>query len=81
VTGQLLRQAAAHVVEVGRACVARARERDGIVAFNSPLGPVTTIAFGWLGLEEVMTPLQIAGSALVLVGVVVISLRPQAGKA
>jgi drug/metabolite transporter (DMT)-like permease len=27
-------------------------------------------------LEEVMTPLQIAGSALVLVGVVVISLRP-----
>jgi len=37
---------------------------------------VTTIVFGWLGLEEVMTPLQIAGSALVLVGVVVISLRP-----
>jgi drug/metabolite transporter (DMT)-like permease len=29
-----------------------------------------------LGLEEVMTPLQIAGSALVLVGVVVISLKP-----
>jgi len=28
-----------------------------------------------------MTPLQMAGSALVLVGVVVISLRPQAGKA
>ena len=46
------------------------------VAIIGALGPVTTIAFGWLGLEEVMTPLQIAGSALVLVGVVVISLRP-----
>ena len=50
------------------------------VAIIGALGPVTTIAFGWLGLEEVMTPLQIAGSALVLVGVVVISLRPRAAK-
>jgi drug/metabolite transporter (DMT)-like permease len=48
------------------------------VAIVGALGPVTTIAFGWLGLEEVMTPLQLAGSALVLVGVVVISLRPAA---
>jgi drug/metabolite transporter (DMT)-like permease len=39
------------------------------------------IAFGWLGLEEVMTPLQIAGSVLVLIGVVVISLRPRPEKA
>ena len=46
------------------------------VAIIGALGPVTTIVFGWLGLEEVMTPLQLAGSALVLVGVVVISLRP-----
>jgi drug/metabolite transporter (DMT)-like permease len=45
------------------------------VAIIGALGPVTTIAFGWLGLEEVMTPLQLAGSALVLVGVVVISIR------
>ena len=45
------------------------------VAIIGALGPVTTIAFGWLGLEEVMTPLQLAGSALVLVGVVVISLK------
>ena len=51
------------------------------VAIIGALGPVTTIAFGYLGLEEIMTPLQIAGSALVLVGVVVISLRPQAEKA
>jgi drug/metabolite transporter (DMT)-like permease len=48
------------------------------VAIIGALGPVTTIAFGYLGLEEIMTPLQIAGSALVLVGVVVISLRPGA---
>jgi drug/metabolite transporter (DMT)-like permease len=46
------------------------------VAIIGALGPVTTIVFGWLGLEEVMTPLQLAGSALVMVGVVVISLRP-----
>jgi hypothetical protein len=48
------------------------------VAIIGALGPVTTIAFGWLGLEEVMTPLQLANAALVLVGVVVISLRPAA---
>jgi len=45
------------------------------VAIVGALGPVTTIVLGWLGLEEVMTPLQLAGSALVLVGVVVISLK------
>jgi drug/metabolite transporter (DMT)-like permease len=50
------------------------------VAIIGAFGPVTTIAFGWLGLEEVMTPLQLLGSALVLVGVVVISLKPAAGK-
>jgi drug/metabolite transporter (DMT)-like permease len=51
------------------------------VAIVGALGPVTAIVFGWLGLEETMTPLQLAGSALVLVGVVVISLRPQTEKA
>jgi len=51
------------------------------VAIIGALGPVTTIAFGYFGLEEIMTPLQLAGSPLVLVGVVVISLRPQAKKA
>jgi drug/metabolite transporter (DMT)-like permease len=48
------------------------------VAIVGALGPVTTIAFGYLGLEEIMTPLQLMGSALVLVGVVVISLKPEA---
>ena len=45
------------------------------VAIVGSLGPITTIAFGYLGLEEVMTPLQLAGSALVLAGVVIISLK------
>lgn len=44
------------------------------VAIIGALGPVTATAFGYLGLEEILTTLQIAGSALVLVGVVVISL-------
>ena len=48
------------------------------VAIIGALGPVTTIALGWLGLEEIMSPLQILGAALVLVGVVVISVRPAA---
>ena len=48
------------------------------VAIIGALGPVTTIFFGWLGLEEVMTPLQMAGAAVVVVGVVIISLRPAA---
>jgi len=48
------------------------------VAIVGALGPVTTIAFGWLVLEEVMTPLQLTGAELVLVGVVIISLKPRA---
>jgi drug/metabolite transporter (DMT)-like permease len=51
------------------------------VAIIGALGPVTTIVFGWLGLEETMTPLQLAGAALVMVGVVVISLRPRPASA
>jgi drug/metabolite transporter (DMT)-like permease len=50
------------------------------VAIVGALGPVTTIAFGYLGLDEIMTPLQMLGSALVLVGVVVISLKPARAK-
>jgi drug/metabolite transporter (DMT)-like permease len=49
------------------------------VAIIGALGPVTAIVLGWLGLEEVLTPLQIAGTALVLVGVVAISLKPTRG--
>ena len=50
------------------------------VAIIGALGPVTTIGFGYLGLEESMTPQQLAGTALVLIGVVVISLKPVRGR-
>ncbi len=39
-------------------------------------GPVTTIALGWLGLEERMTPIQIFGTLLVLTGVLWVSVKP-----
>ena len=45
------------------------------VALFGALGPVTTLFFGWMGLDEVMTPVQLAGAALVLGGVVLVTLR------
>jgi drug/metabolite transporter (DMT)-like permease len=45
------------------------------VALFGALGPVTTLFFGWVGLDEVMTPVQLAGAALVLAGVVLVTLR------
>jgi drug/metabolite transporter (DMT)-like permease len=60
--------------------IAEALRRIGAntVSIIGAFGPVTAIVLGYLGLEEVMTPLQIAGTALVLVGVVAVSLRPAA---
>lgn len=60
--------------------VAEALRRIGAnkVAIIGALGPVTAIVLGYVGLDEVMTPLQIFGSSLVLVGVVVISIKPAA---
>jgi drug/metabolite transporter (DMT)-like permease len=45
------------------------------VALFGALGPVTTLFFGWMGLDEVMTPVQLAGAALVLGGVALVTLR------
>jgi drug/metabolite transporter (DMT)-like permease len=45
------------------------------VALFGALGPVTTIFFGWLGLDEIMTPVQLAGAALVLGGVLLVTFR------
>jgi len=45
------------------------------VALFGALGPVTTVFFGWVGLDEVMTPVQLAGAALVLAGVLLVTLR------
>jgi drug/metabolite transporter (DMT)-like permease len=46
------------------------------VALVGALGPVTTIFFGWAGLDETMTPVQLAGAVLVLGGVMLVTLRP-----
>ena len=48
------------------------------VAIIGAAGPVTTIFLGWIGLEEHMTPLQIAGAVLVLGGVMLVTIRPRA---
>ena len=45
------------------------------VALYGALGPATTIFFGWLGLDEIMTPVQLAGAALVLGGVLLVTFR------
>ena len=46
------------------------------VAIVGALGPVSTILLGWIGLEEVMTPVQLAGVALVVAGVLAVTLNP-----
>jgi drug/metabolite transporter (DMT)-like permease len=46
------------------------------VAIIGAAGPVTTIFLGWVGLEESMTLLQIAGAALVLAGVLLVTTKP-----
>ena len=45
------------------------------VALFGALGPVTTLFFGWIGLDEITTPVQLAGAALVLAGVVLVTLK------
>jgi drug/metabolite transporter (DMT)-like permease len=47
------------------------------VAIMGALGPVSTIALGWLGLDERMTAMQMGGAALVLIGVLLVSVKPR----
>ena len=47
------------------------------VAIIGAAGPVTTIFLGWVGLEEGMSLLQIAGAALVLAGVSLVTIKPK----
>jgi drug/metabolite transporter (DMT)-like permease len=47
------------------------------VAIIGAAGPATTIFLGWLGLEERMTLLQVAGAALVLAGVLLVTIKPK----
>lgn len=44
-------------------------------AMIGAIGPVLTIFFGWLILSETITPVQIVGAALVLAGVLLVSLK------
>lgn len=46
------------------------------VAMIGALGPVSTIFWGWAGLDEAMSLIQLGGVGLVLGGVLMVSLRP-----
>jgi drug/metabolite transporter (DMT)-like permease len=45
------------------------------VALLGALGPVSAIGLGWVGLEEVLTGIQILGAVLVLAGVMLVTVR------
>lgn len=47
------------------------------VALTGCIGPVATMAFAWLFLGEKMSTVQMSGAALVLTGVLLISLKPR----
>lgn len=47
------------------------------VAIVGAVGPVSTIALGWVGLDERMTATQIGGALLVLLGVLLVSVKPK----
>jgi drug/metabolite transporter (DMT)-like permease len=49
------------------------------VAMLGALGPVSTVLLGWVGLDERLTPLQVLGGALVLGGVILVSVKPRRG--
>jgi drug/metabolite transporter (DMT)-like permease len=46
------------------------------VAMLGALGPVSTVALGWIGLDEQMSPAQMLGAVLVVAGVLMVTLRP-----
>lgn len=50
------------------------------VAMISAIGPVLTIFFGWLILNETITAVQMIGAALVLGGVLLVSLKVETAK-
>ncbi|MEO7729309.1 MAG: DMT family transporter [Burkholderiales bacterium] len=51
------------------------------VAMIAAIGPVLTIFFGWLMLNEAITAVQITGAALVLAGVLLVSVKATAATA
>jgi drug/metabolite transporter (DMT)-like permease len=58
--------------------IAEALRRIGAnhVSLTGGLGPVAAIGFGYIGLDETMTVLQVCGAGLILAGVMVVSLKP-----
>jgi drug/metabolite transporter (DMT)-like permease len=48
------------------------------VSMISAVGPIITIYFGWLILNEPVTTIQIAGAVLVLAGVLLVGLKAEA---
>lgn len=47
------------------------------VALIGAIGPVSSIFFGYVGLDERMTLIQLGGAALVLAGVAIVSIKPK----
>ena len=46
------------------------------VSLIGGLGPLMAILLGYIGLDEAMTPLQFCGAALILAGVMIVSVKP-----
>jgi drug/metabolite transporter (DMT)-like permease len=46
------------------------------VSLIGGLGPLVAIVLGYVGLDEAMTVLQFCGAALILAGVMIVSVRP-----
>jgi drug/metabolite transporter (DMT)-like permease len=47
------------------------------VAMIGALGPISSIFWGYLGLDETITVLQLCGAALVIAGVMLVTLKPR----
>lgn len=47
------------------------------VSLTGCIGPVATMAFAWMFLDETVSAAQLAGAALVLAGVLIITLKPR----
>lgn len=58
--------------------ISEALQRIGAnhVSLIGGLGPLVAIVFGYIGLDESMTVLQFCGAALILTGVMIVSVKP-----
>lgn len=74
----LLNALACTVVPVYLTMFAIARIGAGATSQTAMIGPVSLVFFGWWLLDEPVTPLQLAGTAVVLVGIALLSRVPLA---